>query len=277
MSGREWLAHAQALKEGGTRKVVHDCGPGEPLQINHKRAGWSAFCHRCKHTDFVERPAETLAEKLERLARVREAEDAVTDSPALPLPALYEPQAWPLDAAVWLYKAGISNDDIARLRFYWNPRLSRVVMPVYDDAGRCVYWQARTLEPYSVNPRKYLNPAVDKSHLIARYGDGWAIVLTEDLLSAYKTSLAGVAGWALMGTRLNTYTTAQVLSARKPVFVWMDPDAAGQSAAAEIMRTLRAYGVIVRNVVSTKDPKLLSREEITRLVTGSNATAPPEA
>ncbi|QKL73346.1 DNA primase [Ralstonia solanacearum] len=183
------------------------------------------------------------------------------------MPAVYAPQEWPLDAAVWLYKAGISNDDIARLGFYWNPKLSRVVLPVYDGGGRCVYWQARTLEPYSVNPRKYLNPAVDKSRLVARYGDGPAVVLTEDILSAYKVSLAGVAGWSLLGTRLNTYTTAQVLSARKPVFVWLDPDAAGQAAAKEIMRTLRAYGVSVRNVVSTKDPKLLSREEITRLVT----------
>ncbi|CAJ0901393.1 hypothetical protein R6138_04575 [Ralstonia thomasii] len=270
MDGREWLAHAQALKEGGTRKVAHDCGPGEPLQINHKREGWRAFCHRCKHQDFVPRPAETLPEKLERLARIREAEDAVTTSPALPMPQVHTPQQWPLEAAVWLYKAGLSNDDIARLGFYWCPRLSRVVMPVYDDAGKCIYWQARTLEPYHVNPRKYLNPAVDKSRLIARYGDGPAIVLTEDILSAYKVSLAGVAGWSLMGTRLNTYTTAQVLTARKPVFVWMDPDEAGQKAAKEIMRTLRAYGVTVQNVVSTKDPKLLSREEISCLLNRSD-------
>ncbi|WP_316886398.1 toprim domain-containing protein [Ralstonia thomasii] len=186
------------------------------------------------------------------------------------MPQVHTPQQWPLEAAVWLYKAGLSNDDIARLGFYWCPRLSRVVMPVYDDAGKCIYWQARTLEPYHVNPRKYLNPAVDKSRLIARYGDGPAIVLTEDILSAYKVSLAGVAGWSLMGTRLNTYTTAQVLTARKPVFVWMDPDEAGQKAAKEIMRTLRAYGVTVQNVVSTKDPKLLSREEISCLLNRSD-------
>lgn len=266
MDGREWLAHAQALKEGGTRKVAHACGPGEPLQINHKRAGWSAFCHRCKHADFVPRPAESLPEKLARLALIRAAEDDIAVSPELPMPAVHEPQAWPLDAAVWLYKAGISNADIERLGFYWNPKLSRVVLPVRDDAGRCVYWQARTLD--RTNPRKYVNPRVDKRRLIAKYGDGPSIVLTEDLLSAYKVSLAGVAGWSLLGTRLNDYTAAQVLAARKPVFVWLDPDAAGQGAAAEIMRMLRAYGVSARNIVSTKDPKLLQRAAINEVLNG---------
>lgn len=267
----EWLAHAQRLPEGVTRKIPHDCGPGDCLQLNHKRDGWAAYCHRCGYKGWVGRPAENLSEKLARLERMRDAERFVRDDPCLPMPANTDPRTWPLDARVWLYKAGISNAEIEALGFYWNPKLLRVVMPVYDGAtGVPVYWQARTLD--TTNPRKYLNPSVDKARLIVRYGDGPTIVLTEDMLSAYKVSRVGVAGWSILGTKLNDHTAAEVIREGKPVCVWLDPDKAGQTAAAEIIKKLRSYGVRVRGVLSTKDPKLLSREEILCLLQPSTST-----
>lgn len=265
MEDTYWLEQAQALREGGSKKVPHSCGEGDCLHINHKRDGWSAYCHRCGYKRFIPRPAESPAAKIARLGRMRDAERVVRDDPSLPMPANKEPSTWPLDARVWLYKAGISNAEIAALGFYWNPKLQRVVMPVYDSAtGVPVYWQARTLD--KSNPRKYLNPSVDKARLIVRYGDGPMAVLTEDMLSAYKVSRAGVAGWSILGTDLNYHTAAEVIRAGKPVCVWLDPDKAGQTAALEIIRKLRAYGVKARSILSTKDPKLLSREEITCLL-----------
>ncbi|MDI9686585.1 toprim domain-containing protein [Burkholderia cenocepacia] len=255
------MKHAQALPEGVTRKIPHDCGPGDALQINHKRDGWSAYCHRCKESYFVRREPESLAEKLERLERMRDAERVVRDDPSLPIPMNVDPRTWPLDARVWLYKAGISNAEIESLGFYWNERLQRVVMPVYDSlTGLPSYWQARTLD--KTNPRKYLNPRVDKARLIVRYGQGNAIVLTEDMLSAYKVSRVGVAGWSILGTELNDFTASEVITACKPVYVWLDPDKAGQTAAAKIIRKLKAYGVRCTSVLSERDPKLLSKPDI---------------
>jgi len=162
---------------------------------------------------------------------------------------------------VWLYKAGISNTEIKALGFYWNPSLQRVVMPVRNPDFSVIYWQARTLD--KTNPRKYINPRADKSRLLAKYGNGPLVVLTEDLLSSYKVATRGnVSGWCLMGTKLSEYVAGELLRERKPVAVWLDPDSAGQTNAAKIVRALRAYGLAVRNVVSNKDPKLLSREEI---------------
>ncbi|KWO18402.1 DNA primase [Burkholderia ubonensis] len=162
---------------------------------------------------------------------------------------------------MWLYKAGISNQEIEALGFFWNPRMQRVVLPVRDDLGVVVYWQARTLD--KANPRKYLNPHVDKRRLVARYGDGPLIVLTEDLLSAYKVATrGGVSGWCLLGTKISDWIAAELIRSEKPVAVWLDPDTAGQTNAAKIIKQLRAYGIAARNVVSSKDPKLLQREEI---------------
>ena len=49
---------------------------------------------------------------------------------------------------------------------------------------------------------------------------------------------------------------------RKRCNVWLDPDPPGQKAALRICKTLRSLGMQVRNIVSAKDPKLHTREEI---------------
>ncbi|WP_175106461.1 toprim domain-containing protein [Pararobbsia alpina] len=162
---------------------------------------------------------------------------------------------------MWLYKAGISNAEIEGLGIYWNRYMQRVVIPVRDELGHVVYWQARTLD--KTNPKKYLNPHVDKRRLVAKFGSGSLLVLTEDLLSAYKVATRGnVAAWCLLGTKITDFIATGILASGKPVTVWLDPDAAGQTNATKIIKQLRAYGVTVRNVVSEKDPKLLGREEI---------------
>jgi DNA primase len=182
----------------------------------------------------------------------------------LPLPAEYEPQAWPLDARVWLYKAGISNVEIKQLGIFWNSRLARVVLPVRDEAGKVIYWQARTLD--KANPRKYLNPRVDKARLVAKYkplyGSGPALVLTEDLLSAYRVSRAGFEAWSLLGTKVSDYVATRIIELDKPVAVFLDPDKTGREKAAIILKALRSYGVGATNIQSEKDPKLLSTEVI---------------
>lgn len=261
MSDKAWLVSAQSLPEGSTRKISHHCGPGDCLQINHKRDGWAAYCHRCSYKGFVPRPAETLTEKLARLKRIQTAERDACFSPSLPMPAEYQPSLWPMAARVWLYKAGLSNVEIQQLGYYWNARIQRVVMPIRDAAGTLLYWQARTLD--KTNPKKYLNQrGVDKHSFVARFGAGPIVVLTEDILSAYKVSRACVEAMPLMGTKLSTTVAAEIIRDGRPVACWLDPDAAGRTAAAKVCKTLRAYGVKVTNIESERDPKLLSREEI---------------
>jgi hypothetical protein len=256
----DYLKFAQSLPEGSHKKYTHSCGPGECRIVSHKRDGWGWSCFRCGEKGWTPRPAENLSEKLARLARIRSVEDSVLWDATLPPPAEYEPQAWPLDARVWLYKAGISNVEIKQLGIFWNSRLARVVLPVRDEAGKVIYWQARTLD--KANPRKYLNPRVDKARLAARYGSGPALVLTEDLLSAYRVSRAGFEAWSLLGTKVSDFVATRIIELDKPVAVFLDPDKAGRENAAKIIKALRSYGVGAINIQSEKDPKLLSTEVI---------------
>ena len=97
--------------------------------------------------------------------------------------------------------------------------------------------------------------------MIARWGSAPSPTLCEDILSAYKVGSVGE-GWAVMGTSVSAGMVAEILRRRCSVNVWLDPDAAGQKAARRYIKQLRAYNVEVRNIVSSRDPKLHTRDQI---------------
>lgn len=194
------------------------------------------------------------------MERTRIAEVRASSTVALPDPRQPDPQQWPLHARVWLYKAGLSNDDIERIGAYYHTPTQRVILPVMRN-GECIYWQGRDPQWKRGSGRiKYLNPAVDKTHLCAKYGSGPVIVLTEDILSAYRAARVTEA-WALMGTALAPGVLADLVKQNKPVVVMTDPDAGGQKAAVEIIRTLGALGLQSFVAAAPRDPKYLTSEE----------------
>lgn len=267
---KTWLALAQALPLDGQRRVKHDCGAGTPLVVYHKDDGWSAYCHRCGEPGFVPRPAESLSERLARIAARQQVEANASRSVVPPQPMVNDVTLWPAPARVWLYKAGLSNDDIYNLGIYYHEETDRVVVPVIDD-GVLVYWQARAYDwtPASSRP-KYLNPVgASNSGVLFLVPESSVLVLVEDYLSAYRVSRSGYSCMCLLGTKLSDKLLSRVLGTGLPVRVWLDNDLGrrngsnpGQEAALKIVSTLGACGVDVVNVVSTKDPKLNSRKEI---------------
>lgn len=271
-----WLATAQALPEGQHTRIGHECGDGKVLSVGCNEDGWRAHCFRCDYKWFVPRPPESITEKLARLQKAKDADRWIRKSVSMPI-GLTNPQDWPMHARLWFYKAGISNVDIEHgIKAVWSEAMQRVVMPVYED-DQVVYWQARDTQWTRETPRaKYINPEVPRDKLpLYRSGTGNVLVLTEDILSAFKVSKAGFLAWALLGTKLNDYNLNEILYSARTlhngpnlVYVWLDPDQAGQMAARAVTRTLRAYGVDARNVQSERDPKLHSRNEIKEIICG---------
>jgi hypothetical protein len=164
---------------------------------------------------------------------------------------------------VWLYKAGLGNEAIKAAGIYYCPRLDRVVLPVVSD-DRLVYWQARGFDP---ERPKYINPAIDKANLTARYGEGGPLVLVEDILSAIRVGEVA-RGWSLLGTNISDSTAARVKAARgvDNVLIWLDPDGAGRKARGRLRNALCLVGITPRIIRTDLDPKLYSREEIRRIV-----------
>ena len=247
---------AERLRKGQKLRAEH-CGMGESMIVSNGTAGFAAYCFRCGGKGFIPH-ALSLAE---RIAQFREAEQADQEarlSLRLPEPRICDPQQWPKQARVWLYKGGFSNDDIERLGFYYHERMQRVVMPIYDG-GRLVYWQARG---FVSTLAKYINPSVDRTKLVAKYGKpSQYVVLTEDILSAYKVSKVNEA-WALMGTSLHDAVLADLIRRDSIVLYMGDPDAGGDKGWVAIVARCRAVGIKCYDVRMGDDPKRVSVHEI---------------
>lgn len=261
---RSFEKHTANLKLGGRLRTNHDCGLGRTLLLSRNEDGISAHCFRCNDSAFI-KDERSLAERIAALAKARAA-DVEVIRPELPEPRERDVQQWPKEARVWLYKAGLSNDAIERLGFYWHPVTQRVVMPVFE-AGELVYWQARSLNP---NVPKYINPTVERGTVAPRFGRGGAcIVLTEDILSAIKVGMVNEA-WSIMGTSLPDKIAVRLVDAARPVIVMLDPDDAGRKGTAKIITQLRLLGLPVGSYFGRADPKLLSQEEIKCAITSTS-------
>lgn len=268
-----WLHHAQTLSPGERRHFDHDCGSGRTLVIKHGDKGLDAWCYRCGCGGFSKAPELSFGERMALRAKQAAAEREAQASVSLPTPMNHDIQSWPLAARVWLYKAGLTNDEIKRHGFYHHDGTGRVVLPV-PGGLRVAYWQARGFDPERA---KYVNPVVDKTSLVyvaprsgglLQGGPSNKLVLTEDILSAVRVSNVTEA-WSILGTSLHTGVLSRVVSHMQSavdtsaqVAIWLDPDGPGVKGAAKIARQLRAYGVPYRVINSAKDPKCYSEEEI---------------
>lgn len=254
----EFLPLAEHLQVGQSVRAKH-CNNNRTMIVSRGQGKVTAHCFRCDGRGF-HAEQENFQDKLNRIAAERNAEHDAVASHALPEPRVYDLKLWPRDAALWLYKSGFSPSMIARLGAYWCPELGRVVLPIMED-DHAVFWQARAIE----RKPKIISPKRRRDGLVAKYGVGDTLVLCEDILSAFKVGQVTEA-WALMGTAMSDAVFTSVIAAERSVIVWLDGDAAGLRASAKIIKGLRAYGVQATPVITSRDPKLHTREEIKCLI-----------
>jgi DNA primase len=261
-----WLRAAQRLKLGGKGRAWHGCSGSSnspTLLISNDQDKWSGWCFRCHESVFEFKPKESFRERIERMRKQAQADEAISQSVALPRPINTDLETWPIEARMWLLKASVGRSNIKPLGAYHHAPTNRVVLPVID-AGRLLYWQARSIDG---REPKYLGASIDKQHITARYGMGDP-VLTEDILSAYRVGESGAGqGTAILGTSLNDKVLSQLIKQAKPVTVWLDPDGPGRDAARDIITRLDVVGLPHRQIITSRDPKLLSKGEITSLLT----------
>lgn len=178
------------------------------------------------------------------------------------MPALRNVADWPLDARLWLYRAGLSNADIGRLGVYYHEPSDRVVVPVLE-AGMPVFYQARAYQKGRMP--KYLGPTPRPPRLLARWGSSVSPTLTEDMLSAIKIGTVAE-GLCLFGTNISDHILSYLLKRGAAVNIATDPDPAGRKAASKICKQLRAYGIQVRDVLMPLDPKMMPRAYLRRVL-----------
>ena len=253
-----WLPAAKELAVGQSQRVSHDCGSGHVMIVEHNHDCYRAHCFRCNDDGYVGKQA-SLAELLQARRQRERVDEEVGTAP--PMPVVTDVTQWSQRARLWLYRAGFSPRDIAKLGWYYHPPTKRVVLPVVQ-AGQVMYWTARAVEP-DQQP-KYLNPRVS-AQVIPTYGTGDCVVLTEDILSAAKVGRVTEA-WSMLGTKCKPCIVAAAVQAQRPILVWLDNDQAGHRGAVRTVNQLRAAGLDVRRLRSEHDPKMYSAHEIAALI-----------
>lgn len=265
MNAPAWAERAldRGLTAGRKVRIDHECGDGRTLMVSHDGSKIRGYCFRCKEPLFHELTL-TLAERAalmsSRLQATTEAA-ASLDLPGEGAERLMHPHDWPAAARVWLYDAGLNDDIIREWGIYWLASMNRVVVPIEQWDGTDA-WLARDVSPKPA--LKYLFPQGMRRNGGAHFCHSAvydAIVVVEDVLSAYRISKAGdSAAIALLGTSADNALLLDLVREYREygvqILTWLDPDQWGQRGARDIATRLGRYDVPVRNIVSGQDPKV---------------------
>jgi hypothetical protein len=257
---------AEALPTGHNTRVDcwNECGDGKTMVVNHHSSHYSVYCHRCGYKTGKDKGYQTL-EQLNATREMDKLAHEQTQTLALPLDTNYDPDTWPTEARMWLYKASIYGKLLTLNRIGYSPKLNRVVLPTYTGTT-LNYYQLRKLTGTGA---KYINPRVNKAELMhwtmpdSKQGDETIAVVVEDVLSSIRIGQHYPTA-ALLGTKLSTQQASK-LSRFKTVISWFDNDKAGYDCANQIRLAL---GLVTntKNIKTELDPKEYSSSEIKSII-----------
>jgi len=175
----DYLEPARALDKGTTKKIPHPgCTASNALMISNSSKGYSAYCFKCGLKGFTPHDYLSLGEQLAYRKAAQEEQQRQNSQQAICLPADFS-LAIPVHGLVWLWKYGITDEEIVSFGIGWSERLKRVILPVYSEgkAGKkLVFWQGRAVSP-DLKP-KYLNirsKTYGSVYFIRRVGDNGSI------------------------------------------------------------------------------------------------------
>lgn len=232
-------------------------------------------------------PTETVA----MLQRMRETQQTSgVEGRVLRLPYDFTTRINPR-GLTWLYRYGITDEEIAQYNFGMSPSMNRLILPVYEK-GELIYWQGRNLGEVTKDNPKYLNmraggrdvifssnnlssnnldPVDTSRQYTQRRGNGGldctssdsVCVLVEDILSAIKVGRI-VQSIALLGSYIpeSLYRKLHKFSAVK---IWLDYDKLSNSIKYS-RRLSSVVGVPTRPIITTLDPKEYTTQEIKEIL-----------
>lgn len=174
--------------EGEYVMVRHDdCDNG----IDHKKRLWikrnndgsiNAYCHNCQASGFYRDN-----ERVETTESMQEKMKITQTNVQLPTDFKSGVDNIPPLGLVWLYRAGLTKEEVNKHGFGWSACNKRIIIPVYNGYNKLALYQGRSLDMES-NPPKYLtlkNKSLPALFKLTNFDKG-DIVVTEDVLSAIR-------------------------------------------------------------------------------------------
>lgn len=161
----------------------------------------------------------------------------------------------------WLYQQGLDDDDIVALglKEVSGPHL---ILPLTSDittggiVTRCFSGGTDTRYKTYIPTGAIRGKMFDNKQR--------ALVITEDILSAYRVQKTGVVdALAILGTTLSNTALLENLAGYRHFIIWLDEDFAGQEAVYKLAQVIRDYISHAQcYLVMKKQAKKLRDEEI---------------
>lgn len=260
----DWMKIAVTLPVGHSKRInCWKCGGKKSGSISNRGKFYYYGCFKCKDNESQDMPDMTPAE---RLKLKRDAEKFEASDPTIPDDFTLD---IPIAGLLWLSKGGLHVDEIRKYGFGWSETMRRVILPVYRDMVLQAV-QARSVSD-DVHP-KYLGQVWSGYRPVFRSsgtGTGKTLVLTEDILSACRVGKVCPA-WSLLGTNLHHHTITEIANSQyDDIVIWMDDDEAGINARRKMLVQLNSVGINARGLISDRDPKHHTLEEMKELIYGN--------
>lgn len=171
----------------------------------------------------------------------------------------------PEKAWEWLESYALTDLDIVKNNILWSEQFERVVFPILDNFGNLLAWQGRYLG--TENKPKWFSQGDLKNimHILGPKSSKYC-VLVEDLISAIRVSNTGIHSSPLFGSHISLDKLRNIhLLNYETVFIWLDKDK--QIDSMKFSRQAQQLGINTQCIITEKDPKCYSAEEIKNFLT----------
>lgn len=176
----------------------------------------------------------------------------------------------------WLAKYEITRDEIRSFRIKWSPSRKWLIFPVYSGDDTLLMFQAKIFGEGNTKyltfgmPERVLNVLHQKKGV----DDKGSVVLVEDVVSAIKVS-RNFSALPLYGSFLSSSKLGRMQFSRmENLIFWLDYDKRKESLA--IAQSAKVFGFKTSIIITGKDPKEYSDQEIIDIVTPSLTDQLPE-
>jgi DNA primase len=168
----------------------------------------------------------------------------------------------PEEPARWLEKYGITEREILVNHIQWSALHERLYFPIFDIYGNLCLLQGRYFGASNEAPRYSTRGLANTVlHWIGIPAD--TVVVVEDVLSAIKVGRICCA-MPLFGSTISVERIIALSSRFKQLVVWLDRDKAKYALKARLRAS--SYFDEVRTIITEKDPKCYSDQEIKRFL-----------
>jgi len=173
----------------------------------------------------------------------------------------------PPKGLAWLYRYGITEEEMTTYGIGYGSKSGRVILPVYDG-NDLIYYQGRLLTTPTKERPKYTNVWSQGRddiyfHVTREDNSPDKVVLVEDILSSIVVGRV-VDCTALLSVIVHDKLMFSLRDQGKTVYIWLDSNMLKR--VIKYVSRYRLLGVDCRMIHTSKDPKYYSSNEIERRI-----------